>query len=229
MFVSVEDATDRWSRARDTHVLDGAIDDELQWVLGAMASGDRLGPTEGGTSACDAIQCPECLMPAPALEPVRGPPCDERADAVSLEGEYGPSTTQWVREQVEVYESSGGTRGTTLWDTGWPVVVMSARGAKTGKIRKVPVMRVEHEGRYAVVGSLGGSPRHPLWYFNVKADPHVELQDGPVQQDMTAHEATGEERAEWWRRAVAVFPRYAEMQKKTSRQFPVFVLEPVVG
>lgn len=146
-----------------------------------------------------------------------------------LEGEYGPSTTQWVREQVEVYESSGGTRGTTLWDTGWPVVVMSTRGAKTGKIRKVPVMRVEHEGRYAVVGSLGGSPRHPLWYFNVKADPHVELQDGPVQQDMTAHEATGEERAEWWRRAVAVFPRYAEMQKKTSRQFPVFVLEPVVG
>ncbi|MFF7890197.1 nitroreductase family deazaflavin-dependent oxidoreductase [Streptomyces sp. NPDC007896] len=148
---------------------------------------------------------------------------------MSLEGEYGPSTTQWVREQVEVYESSGGTRGTTLWDTGWPVVVMSTRGAKTGKIRKVPVMRVEHEGRYAVVGSLGGSPRHPLWYFNVKADPHVELQDGPVQQDMTAHEATGEERAEWWRRAVAVFPRYAEMQKKTSRQFPVFVLEPVVG
>ncbi|WP_405883774.1 nitroreductase family deazaflavin-dependent oxidoreductase [Streptomyces sp. NBC_01136] len=146
-----------------------------------------------------------------------------------LEGEYGPSTTQWVREQVEVYESSGGARGTTLWDTGWPVVVMSTRGAKTGKIRKVPVMRVEHEGRYAVVGSLGGSPRHPLWYFNVKADPHVELQDGPVQQDMTAHEATGEERAEWWRRAVAVFPRYAEMQKKTSRQFPVFVLEPVVG
>ncbi|GGX47485.1 nitroreductase family deazaflavin-dependent oxidoreductase [Streptomyces noursei] len=146
-----------------------------------------------------------------------------------LEGEYGPSTTQWVREQVEVYESSGGTRGTTLWDTGWPVVVMSTRGAKTGKIRKVPVMRVEHEGRFAVVGSLGGSPRHPLWYFNVKADPHVALQDGPVQQDMTAHEATGEERAEWWRRAVAVFPRYAEMQKKTSRQFPVFVLEPVVG
>ncbi|MFJ3310962.1 nitroreductase family deazaflavin-dependent oxidoreductase [Streptomyces sp. NPDC086549] len=148
---------------------------------------------------------------------------------MSLEGEYGPSTTQWVREQVEVYESSGGTRGTTLRDTGWPVVVMSTRGAKTGKIRKVPVMRVEHEGRYAVVGSLGGSPRHPLWYFNVKADPHVELQDGLVQQDMTAHEATGEERAEWWRRAVAVFPRYAEMQKKTSRQFPVFVLEPVVG
>ncbi|MFF2808174.1 nitroreductase family deazaflavin-dependent oxidoreductase [Streptomyces sp. NPDC058000] len=146
-----------------------------------------------------------------------------------LEGEYEPGTTQWVREQVEVYESSGGTRGTTLWDTGWPVVVMTTRGAKSGKIRKAPVMRVEDDGRYAVVGSLGGSPKHPLWYFNVKADPHVELQDGPVKQDMTAHEATGEERVEWWQRAVAVFPRYAEMQKKTSRQFPVFVLEPVVG
>ncbi|PJN31009.1 nitroreductase [Streptomyces sp. CB02959] len=146
-----------------------------------------------------------------------------------LEGEYEPNTTQWVREQVEVYKSSGGTRGTTLWDTGRPVVVMSTRGAKTGKIRKVPVVRVEHEGRYAVVGLLGGSSRQPLWYFNVKADPHAELQDGPVQRDMTAHEATGQERAEWWRRAVAVFLRYAEMQKKTSREFPVFVLEPVVG
>ncbi|MED7824932.1 nitroreductase family deazaflavin-dependent oxidoreductase [Streptomyces chiangmaiensis] len=146
-----------------------------------------------------------------------------------LEGEYEPSTTQWVREQVEAYEESGGTKGATLWDTGWPVVVMTTRGAKTGKIRKAPVMRVECDGHYAVVGSLGGSPRHPLWYFNIKADPHVELQDGTVKQDMTAHEATGEERAEWWRRAVTVFPRYAEMQKKTSRQFPVFVLEPVVG
>ncbi|MFI1769624.1 nitroreductase family deazaflavin-dependent oxidoreductase [Streptomyces sp. NPDC020800] len=146
-----------------------------------------------------------------------------------LEGEYEPGTTQWVREQVEVYEDSGGTQGTTLWDTGWPVVVMTTRGARSGKIRKAPVMRVEHDGRYAAVGSLGGSPKHPLWYFNIKADPHVELQDGPVKQDMTAHEATGEERAVWWQRAVAVFPRYAEMQKKTSRRFPVFILEPVVG
>ncbi|MGW7427159.1 nitroreductase family deazaflavin-dependent oxidoreductase [Streptomyces sp. NPDC054813] len=147
-----------------------------------------------------------------------------------LEGEYEPSTTQWVREQVEVFESSGGTKGTTLWeDTGRPVVVMTTRGAKSGKIRKAPVMRVEHDGRYAVVGSLGGSPKHPLWYFNVKADPHVELQDGPVKQDMMAHEATGKERTEWWQRAVAVFPRYADVQKKTSREFPVFILEPVVG
>ncbi|MEU9992532.1 nitroreductase family deazaflavin-dependent oxidoreductase [Streptomyces sp. NPDC048045] len=146
-----------------------------------------------------------------------------------LEGEYEPSTTQWVREQVEVYESSGGTKGTTLWDTGRPVVVLTTRGAKSGRIRKAPVMRVEYGGRYAVVGSLGGSPQHPLWYFNVKADPHVELQDGPVKQDMMAHEATGKERTEWWQRAVAVFSRYADVQKKTSREFPVFVLEPVVG
>ncbi|MEU5304301.1 nitroreductase family deazaflavin-dependent oxidoreductase [Streptomyces noursei] len=146
-----------------------------------------------------------------------------------LEGEYEPSTTQWVREQVEVYESSGGTKGTTLWDTGRAVVVLTTRGAKSGKIRKAPVMRVEYHGRYAVVGSLGGSPKHPLWYFNVKADPHVELQDGPVKQDMMAHEAAGKERTEWWQRAVAVFPRYADVQKRTSREFPVFVLEPVVG
>ncbi|MER5666931.1 nitroreductase family deazaflavin-dependent oxidoreductase [Streptomyces mirabilis] len=146
-----------------------------------------------------------------------------------LEGQYEPSTTQWVREQVEVYESSGGTKRTTLWDTGRPVVVMTTRGAKSGKIRKAPVMRVEHGGRYAVVGSLGGSPKHPLWYFNVKADPRVELQDGSVKQDMMAHEATGKERAEWWQRAVAAFPRYADVQKKTSREFPVFILEPVVG
>ncbi|MFD9514324.1 nitroreductase family deazaflavin-dependent oxidoreductase [Streptomyces mirabilis] len=146
-----------------------------------------------------------------------------------LEGQYEPSTTQWVREQVEVYESSGGTKRTTLWDTGRPVVVMTTRGAKSGKIRKAPVMRVEHGGRYAVVGSLGGSPKHPLWYFNVKAEPRVELQDGSVKQDMMAHEATGKERAEWWQRAVAAFPRYADVQKKTSREFPVFILEPVVG
>ncbi|MFE2516683.1 nitroreductase family deazaflavin-dependent oxidoreductase [Streptomyces mirabilis] len=146
-----------------------------------------------------------------------------------LEGEYEPSTTQWVREQVDVYESSGGTKGTTLGDTGRPVVVMTTRGAKSGKIRKAPVMRVEHDGRYAVVGSLGGSPKHPVWYFNVKADPHVELRDGPMKQDMMAHEATGKERTEWWQRAVAVFPGYADVQKKTSREFPVFIPEPVVG
>ncbi|MEU9395039.1 nitroreductase family deazaflavin-dependent oxidoreductase [Streptomyces sp. NPDC048324] len=144
-----------------------------------------------------------------------------------LEGEYEPSPEQWVREQVELYESSGGTKGTTLRDTGLPVVVLTTRGAKSGKIRKSPLMRVEHEGRYAVVASQGGAPKHPVWYHNVKADPRVELQDGPAKWDMTAREVTGEEKAEWWQRAVEAFPPYADYQKRTDRQIPVFVLEPV--
>ncbi|WP_433454703.1 nitroreductase family deazaflavin-dependent oxidoreductase [Streptomyces sp. CA-142005] len=144
-----------------------------------------------------------------------------------LEGEYEPSPTQWVREQVELYESSGGTKGTTLLDTGLPVVVLTSRGAKSGKIRKTPLMRVEHEGAYALVASLGGAPKHPVWYFNITSDPHVELQDGPVKQDMRAREVTGEEKARWWERAVAAYPPYADYQEKTSREIPVFVLEPV--
>ncbi|GHE06640.1 nitroreductase family deazaflavin-dependent oxidoreductase [Streptomyces alanosinicus] len=146
-----------------------------------------------------------------------------------LEGEYEPSPTQWVREQVELYESSGGTKGTTLLDTGMPVIVLTTRGAKSGKIRKTPLMRVEHEGTYAVVASLGGAPKHPVWYFNITSDPHVELQDGPVKQDMRAREITGEEKARWWDRAVAAYPPYADYQKKTSRTIPVFVLEPLAG
>ncbi|MEU3858846.1 nitroreductase family deazaflavin-dependent oxidoreductase [Streptomyces sp. NPDC028722] len=146
-----------------------------------------------------------------------------------LEGEYEPSPTQWVREQVELYERSGGTEGTTLRDTGLPVIVLTTRGAKSGKIRKTPLMRVEHEGRYAAVASLGGAPRHPVWYFNVLSDPQVELQDGPVKRDMRAREITGAEKAEWWERAVAAFPPYAEYQQKTSREIPVFVLEPADG
>ncbi|MCF4136087.1 nitroreductase family deazaflavin-dependent oxidoreductase [Streptomyces sp. Tue 6430] len=142
-----------------------------------------------------------------------------------LEGEYEPSPTQWVREQVELYESSGGTEGTTLLDTGKPVIILTTVGSKSGKIRKTPLMRVEHEGRYAVVASLGGAPKHPVWYFNVKADPRVELQDGLVKQDMRAREVTGEEKARWWERAVAAFPQYAEYQEKTAREIPVFVLE----
>lgn len=143
-----------------------------------------------------------------------------------LEGEYEPSPEQWVREQVELYESSGGTEGTTLRDTGLPVIVLTTRGAKSGKLRKTPLMRVEHEGRYAVVASVGGAPKHPVWYFNVRADPHVELQDGPVKRDMRAREVTGAEKAGWWERAVAAYPPYADYQKKTSREIPVFVLEP---
>jgi deazaflavin-dependent oxidoreductase (nitroreductase family) len=143
-----------------------------------------------------------------------------------LDGEYEPSPNRMVREQVELYESSGGTEGTTLMDTGMPVIVLTNRGVKSGKLRKTPLMRVEHEGRYAVVASQGGAPKHPVWYHNLKADGHVELQDGPVKQDMTAREVTGAERDEWWERAVAAYPPYADYQKKTDRQIPVFVLEP---
>ncbi|MFI8167749.1 nitroreductase family deazaflavin-dependent oxidoreductase [Streptomyces sp. NPDC085931] len=144
-----------------------------------------------------------------------------------LEGEYEPSPTGWVRRQVELYESSGGTQGTTLQGTTLPVVVLTTRGARSGKLRKTPVMRVEHEGRYAAVASLGGAPKHPVWYFNLKAHPRAELQDGPVKQDMTAREVTGKEKALWWERAVAAYPAYADYQRKTDREIPVFVLEPV--
>lgn len=141
-----------------------------------------------------------------------------------LKGEYEPSPETWVRKQVETYESSGGTKGTTI--RGLPVVVITSRGAKSGKLRKSPVMRVEHDGVYAAVASLGGAPRHPLWYHNIVADPRVELQDGPVRRDMVAREVTGEEKAQWWERAVAAYPDYADYQKKTDREIPVFVLEP---
>ncbi|MFD3440360.1 nitroreductase family deazaflavin-dependent oxidoreductase [Streptomyces sp. NPDC058685] len=142
-----------------------------------------------------------------------------------LEGEYEPSPEKWVRDQVELFESSGGSKGTTL--RGMPVIILTTRGAKSGKIRKSPLMRVEHEGEYAVVASLGGAPKHPVWYHNVVADPRVELQDGAVRQDMTAREVTGEEKAVWWARAVEAYPDYADYQKKTDREIPVFVLERV--
>ncbi|WP_432590740.1 nitroreductase family deazaflavin-dependent oxidoreductase [Streptomyces sp. HD1123-B1] len=141
-----------------------------------------------------------------------------------LEGEYQPSPEKWVRDQVELIESSGGADGTTL--RGMPVVLLTTRGAKSGKIRKTPLMRVEHDGRYAIVASLGGAPEHPVWYHNVVADPRVELRDGPVRQDMTAREVTGDEKARWWERAVQAYPDYADYQRKTDRQIPVFVLEP---
>src|SRR2546423_2792747 len=141
---------------------------------------------------------------------------------MTLSGEYAPSPTDFVRDQVETYESSGGTEGTTL--QGKPVIILTTLGAKTGKIRKTPLMRVEHDGQYAVVASLGGAPTHPVWYHNIKANPHVELQDGPVKREYTAREVTGEERATWWERAVAAWPDYAGYQEKTSRQIPVFVL-----
>ena len=141
-----------------------------------------------------------------------------------LDGDYEPSTQKWVRDQVELYESSGGTQGLTLQDR--PVVILTSRGAKSGKIRKTPLMRVEHDGVYAVVASQGGAPKHPVWYLNLLADPRVELQDGPVRQDRTARVVTGEEKAAWWERAVATWPSYAAYQKKTDREIPVLVLEP---
>ncbi|MGH3745110.1 MAG: nitroreductase family deazaflavin-dependent oxidoreductase [Mycobacteriales bacterium] len=141
-----------------------------------------------------------------------------------LDGEYEPSPAQWVREQVEKIESSGGTEGTEM--RGLPVVVVTSRGSKSGKLRKNPVMKVEHDGSYAVVASKGGAPEHPTWYHNMVADPHVELQDGPVKRDMVARIVHGDERAVWWKRSVAAFPDYADYQTKTDREIPVFVVEP---
>ncbi|MEU3354526.1 nitroreductase family deazaflavin-dependent oxidoreductase [Streptomyces sp. NPDC037389] len=141
-----------------------------------------------------------------------------------LKGEYEPSPAEWVRDQVELIESSGGAKGTTL--RGIPVILLTTLGSKSGKLRKTPLMRVEHEGVYAAVASKGGAPKHPVWYHNLVADPRVELRDGTLHQDMTAREVTGEERALWWARAVEVWPDYAGYQEKTSREIPVFVLEP---
>jgi deazaflavin-dependent oxidoreductase (nitroreductase family) len=143
-----------------------------------------------------------------------------------LDGEYEPSTIGWVREQVERYEASGGTEATTLRDTGMPVVIVTNLGVRSGKIRKTPLMKVEHDGRYVAVGSMGGSPKEPAWCENLRAHPHVELQDGPVKQDMRVRELTGDEKAQWWERAVAAFPPYASYQRRTDRVIPVFLLEP---
>jgi deazaflavin-dependent oxidoreductase (nitroreductase family) len=141
-----------------------------------------------------------------------------------LTGEYEPSPQSYVSDQVALYESSGGTEGTTLRDL--PVIILTSVGAKSGKLRKTPLMRVEHDGRYAVVASQGGAPTHPVWFHNLVADPHVTLQDGPQVRDMVAREVTGEEKATWWGRAVAAYPDYDDYQAKTDRSIPVFVLEP---
>jgi deazaflavin-dependent oxidoreductase (nitroreductase family) len=143
-----------------------------------------------------------------------------------LIGEYEPSTSDWARKQAELVEGSGGAKGTTM--RGMPIIVLTSVGAKSGKLRKTALMRVEHNGEYAAVASLGGAPKHPVWYFNLKKQPHVELQDGPVKYDYTAREVTGEEKAIWWERAVAAYPDYADYQKKTTREIPVFVLTPMV-
>jgi len=143
---------------------------------------------------------------------------------MALNGEYEPSPWEQVRDQVEQYERSDGVEGNTMG--GRPVIILTTVGAKTGKIRKTPLMRVEHDGRYAVVASLGGAPKHPVWYHNVVANPRVELQDGAEKLALTAREVTGDEKTEWWERAVEAWPDYAVYQTKTTRQIPVFVLEP---
>jgi F420H(2)-dependent quinone reductase len=142
----------------------------------------------------------------------------------TLDGTYVPNTMAWVRDQVETYERTGGQEANTLLDTGIPVIIVTMRGAKTGDVRKIALMRVEHEGEYAVVASLGGAPKHPVWYYNVLANPHVELQDETEKHDYSAREVTGDERDLWWQRAVDAYPPYADYQTKTARQIPVFVL-----
>ena len=142
---------------------------------------------------------------------------------MTLQGDYEPSTSAWVRKQVATYEASGGARGNTI--QGLPIVVITSRGARSGKLRKNPVMRVEHDGVYAAVASRGGAPEDPEWAHNFRADPHVDLQDGPEPASYVARELAGDERARWWERSVAAFAPYASYQEKTDRLIPVFLLE----
>jgi deazaflavin-dependent oxidoreductase (nitroreductase family) len=144
-----------------------------------------------------------------------------------LMGEYEPSSAKWVRDQVETYEASGGREGNTLLDTGMPVIIVHHRGHRTGKVRKTPLMRVEHEGSYALVGSQGGAPTDPRWVANLRAaSDEVAIQDGAEPRDVSVRELEGAERQEWWDRAVAAYPPYADYQKRTSRLIPVFLAFP---
>jgi F420H(2)-dependent quinone reductase len=143
---------------------------------------------------------------------------------MTIEGEYEPSPWEWVRDQVETYERTGGREANTLRDTGLPVIIVTTRGNKTEMVRKTPLMRVEHDGEYALVASMGGAPKNPVWYYNLEAHPDdVVIQDGPEPFAATIREVTGDERAEWWKLAVAAFPPYAEYQERTERTIPVFV------
>ena len=144
-----------------------------------------------------------------------------------LEGEYEPSPWDLIADQVKLYEESGGREGNLL--EGKPCIILTSRGRKTGKLRKTPLMRVEHNGTYAVVASMGGAPQHPVWYYNLVANPDVTLQDGPNVYDLRARQVTGDEKAEWWARAVEAWPDYEKYQASTDREIPVFVLEPVTG
>jgi len=146
---------------------------------------------------------------------------------VTVHGDYAPSPAAWVRDQVEAYERSGGQEANTLLDTGMPVVVVTMRGNKTGKVRKIALMRVEHEGEYALVASMGGAPKNPVWYYNLAANPdEVTVQDGSEPFPVRVREVTGDERRTWWERAVVAYPPYAEYQERTARTIPVFVAAP---
>src|SRR5262245_7118409 len=149
---------------------------------------------------------------------------------MTLQGEYAPSARDWVRDQVEVYERSGGREANTLRDTGLPIVVVTMRGNKSGKVRKVALMRVEHDGQYALIGSVGGAPKHPVWVYNLRASPdEVTVQDGAEPFPVHVREVDGEERSQWWERAVAAYPPSAEYQQRTERTNPVFVATPKEG
>ena len=142
---------------------------------------------------------------------------------MAITGTYVPSTSKWVRDQVEAYETSGGTKANTLLETGIPVIIVTMRGASSGDVRKIALMRVEHDGEYALVASMGGAPKNPVWFRNLVADPNVTIQDGPEPFDAVVREVDGDERAAWWDRSVAVYPSYADYQTKTTRVIPVFV------
>ncbi|GAA2703879.1 nitroreductase family deazaflavin-dependent oxidoreductase [Actinoplanes palleronii] len=139
-----------------------------------------------------------------------------------LTGEYEPSTSDWARKQAEKYDATDGAQANDI--QGKPIVVVTSVGAKSGKLRKTPLMRVEHEGEYLAVGSLGGAPKNPVWVYNLRKNPQVEVQDGPERHDYEARELSGAEREVWWQRAVEAFPNYAGYQTKTDRVIPVFVL-----
>src|SRR5271155_1568702 len=168
--------------------------------------------------------------PQPSFQPGETP-CEvatsgrrRKLVTMPLEGEYAPSPLDWSREQAEKYAESGGSEAADM--KGMPIILLTTIGAKSGKLRKTPLMRVEHNGEYAIVASLGGAPKHPVWYYNLTANPHVELQDGPGKKDYQAREVHDADYAAWWQRAVAAWPDYAEYQKKTTRTIPVFVLTP---
>src|SRR5579875_132705 len=180
-----------------------------------------------GLRGCHRVQDTghSSFRPAETPDPGRLGRVPSKVGGMPLSGEYAPSPLDWSREQAEKYAASGGTEGTEM--QGKPVILLTTIGAKTGKLRKTPLMRVEHNGEYAIVASLGGAPKNPVWYYNVKKNPRVELQDGAVSGDYEAREVFGDEKAVWRERAVEAWPDYAKYQTKTDRQIPVFVLTPV--